>query len=146
MDDKKLDFVRKYLYYLSKHSTCLRRRVGAFIENENGAIVACGWNGAPEECLTCEEKGCIRQQKQVPSGTHHELCRGIHAEQFAINHAAKEGYSINNGILYCTTYPCSMCAKSIISSGIHTVYYIEDYPDDLAKELFREAKITVQKI
>lgn len=146
MNEEKIGFVKKYLKYLSNKSTCLRRKVSAFIEDEKGSIVSCGWNGAPEECASCEETGCVREQKKVASGTHHELCRGIHAEQFAINKAAKEGYNINNGTLYCTTYPCSMCAKSIISSGIRTVYYIEDYPDNLAKELFREAKITVLKI
>lgn len=133
----------KYAKTISEKSTCLSRHVGAVIVKDN-QILATGYNGAPAKLPSCEAGGgCLRRQMNIPSGTRHELCRGVHAEQDAINYAAKMGISIYGSTLYCTTYPCSMCAKSIISSGIKTIYYIEGYPDDLAKELFSHTNIEI---
>lgn len=38
--------------------------------------------------------------------------------------------------LYCTTYPCHLCARHIISSGIGSVVYIEPYPKSLTETLY----------
>jgi dCMP deaminase len=78
-------------------------------------------------------KICYREN--VPSGQRSELCRAAHAEQNAINFAAKYGISIDGSVMYSTNYPCSWCAKSIVNSGIARVIYITDYPDNLAKEI-----------
>ncbi|HPM01137.1 MAG TPA: deaminase, partial [Candidatus Cloacimonadota bacterium] len=77
----------------------------------------------------------------VPSGTMHELCRGVHAEQNAIVQSAINGTSIRNATLYCTNHPCSICAKMIINAEIRNVYIADDYPDPLAKEMFAEAGV-----
>lgn len=66
-----------------------------------------------------------------------EYGRIIHAEMNAITDAARLGTPINNTTLYCTTFPCHLCAKHIISSGISKVVYIEPYPKSYAKELYR---------
>lgn len=48
-----------------------------------------------------------------------EFSRAVHAEMHAIISAAKKsGDGIQNGILYCTTYPCHNCARHIVASGI----------------------------
>lgn len=138
--DKIIKNFMDYATWISGKSTCLRRKVGAVIVKED-VILSCGYNGAPAPTTLCCETGCLRQKNNVPSGQRHELCRGVHAEQSAINQAAKYGISLDQAILYCTTYPCSMCAKSIINSGIKKVYYQESYPDPLAKALFAETDI-----
>ncbi len=66
-----------------------------------------------------------------------EYGRIIHAEMNAITDAARLGTPIDNTTLYCTTFPCHLCAKHIISSGIAKVVYIEPYPKSYAKELYR---------
>lgn len=81
----------------------------------------------------------------IPSGTRHELCRGVHAEQNAIIQAAYFGVSVNDSTIYTTTYPCSMCAKILINAGIKEVVYSEGYVDDLSKKLFAETNITVRE-
>jgi dCMP deaminase len=86
--------------------------------------------------------GCARQG--VPSGQRSELCRAAHAEQNAINFAARYGISIEGATLYTTHYPCSWCAKSIVNAGIARVIYDENYPDPLAKEIL--SAIQVQPI
>lgn len=67
-----------------------------------------------------------------------EYGRIIHAEMNAITDAARKGINIENSTLYCTTFPCHLCAKHIISSGINKVVYIEPYPKSYAKELYRD--------
>ncbi len=67
-----------------------------------------------------------------------EYGRIIHAEMNAITDAARKGISVEDSVLYCTTFPCHLCAKHIISSGIKRVVYIEPYPKSYATELYRD--------
>ena len=80
----------------------------------------------------------------VPSGTRHELCRGVHAEQNAVAQAAYFGISVKGATLYTTTFPCSLCAKILINSGITDVIYEEGYMDDLSKEILSEAELNIR--
>ncbi len=117
---------------VARRSTCLRRNVGAVIV-KGKQIVSTGYNGASAGHPHCLEIGCAREG--VPSGQRSELCRAAHAEQNAINFAARYGIPIEGATLYTTHYPCSWCAKSIVNSGISRVVFGEDYPDPLAKEV-----------
>lgn len=126
-----------------KRSTCLRRGVGAVIVRDK-RIMATGYNGVPTGIAHCSERGCLREQMQVPSGQRHELCRGLHAEQNAIIQAAHLGLSIDGGTLYCTNQPCVICAKMIINAGIKRVVIAEGYPDPLAEEMLAEAGIAAE--
>jgi cytidine deaminase len=60
----------------------------------------------------------------------------VHAEMFALSEAARRGLSVQRGSLYCTTFPCHMCARHIIAAGIERVIYIEPYPKSMTQELF----------
>lgn len=119
---------------IAEQSTCLRRQVGAVAVREN-YILATGFNGAPRGIPHCEEVGCIRQERGIPSGTQHELCRGAHAEQNVIACAAYNGVSLSGATLYVTHYPCAQCAKILINAGFAIIYYMNDYDDKLAKDL-----------
>jgi deoxycytidylate deaminase len=68
-----------------------------------------------------------------------EYSRVIHAEMNAICDAARQGRSLQDAILYCTTFPCHMCAKHIIASGLAEVVFLEPYPKSLASELHSDA-------
>src|SRR5882724_4975159 len=57
----------------------------------------------------------------------------------AITDAARRGISIKNGVLYSTTFPCHLCARHIVSSGIQRVVYIEPYPKSLAEDLYSDS-------
>ncbi|NCA74186.1 MAG: cytidine deaminase [Gammaproteobacteria bacterium] len=129
---------------VATRSTCIRRQVGAVIVKDK-RVLSTGYNGAPKGSRHCEELGCIREILDVPSGTRHELCRGVHAEQNAVVQAAYFGVSVKDASIYTTTYPCSMCAKIIINAGIIEIVYGEGYPDDLSKELLGESGITVRR-
>ena len=129
---------------VSSRSTCVRRRVGAVIVKEK-RVLSTGYNGSPKGTRHCEELGCIREQMNIPSGTRHELCRGVHAEQNAVAQAAYFGVSVKGATIYTTTHPCSMCAKILINAGIKEIVYDEGYADDLSKELLSETDVLIRK-
>ena len=138
------DYFMKITYLVSERSTCTRRRVGA-VAVKDKRILATGYNGAPAGVPHCLEVGCLREQLGIPSGQRHEICRGLHAEQNVIIQAAVHGINIQGAELYCTTHPCVLCSKMLINCGIRRIYYAEDYPDDLATAMLREAGVTVEQ-
>lgn len=124
--------ISKDQYYLNiaeqvaQRSTCLRRKYGAVIVN-NDEIIATGYNGAPRGEQNCIDIGtCKRDAMCVPKGERYELCRSVHAEQNAIISAARK--DMLGGTIYITglesdgTYanpaPCIMCRRFIINAGI----------------------------
>ena len=128
-------------------SSCYQqnRHVGAVIV-KNKRIIATGYNGAPQGIESCMEKGeCLRKKLGIESGTRHEICYAVHAEQNAIIQAARVGCSVEGCTLYCTHQPCVICAKIIINSGIKRVVYKEGYPDDFSLTLFKEADVKLEK-
>ena len=126
-------------------STCLRRQVGAVIVKDK-RVLSTGYNGAPRGLRHCDEMGCVRADMQIPSGERHELCRGVHAEQNAIIQAAVFGVSIKGATMYSTHHPCCSCAKIIINAGIEELFYLDDYVDEMSRDLLREASVRVEKL
>lgn len=128
---------------VAKRSTCLRNQVGAlFVKNKR--ILSTGYNGAPSGLDHCDQVGCAREG--VASGTRHELCRAVHAEQNAIIQAALHGVSIEGSTLYCTHQPCILCAKMMINASVSRVVYQESYPDETALGFLEEAGIEVMRL
>lgn len=65
-----------------------------------------------------------------------DYCQSIHAEESAILQVAKlGGTSLNGTNLYSTTFPCLLCAKVIIQTGISKIIYNEAYPIEEAWDL-----------
>ncbi len=133
-----MERIDKKNYYLDiaesvlERSTCLRRKYGAVIVN-NDEIVSTGYNGSPRGCTNCNEKGiCIREELNVPRGTKYELCSSVHAEQNALLSASRRetlaadiylvGKSVADDSYIKNSEPCSLCKKLIINSGIENVY------------------------
>ena len=146
-----MERVSKHNYYLdiaqtvAERATCMRKKFGAIIV-KNDSIISTGYNGAPAGIKSCIEKGeCLRRKLEIPSGTKHELCFAVHAEQNAIIQAAKYGINISGATLYCTHQPCVICAKIIINAGITRVVYKNGYPDEFSLQLFNEANVAVEK-
>lgn len=108
-------------------------------------ILSTGYNGAPRHLPHCEEIGCLRDKLKIPSGERQEICRGLHAEQNAIIQAAMHGTGVKGSALYCTHQPCLTCAKMIINVGIGKVVFQGNYPDSLALEMLKEAKVKLIK-
>lgn len=68
-----------------------------------------------------------------------EFGRSVHAEMAALMSAARLGISVRDATLFCTTFPCHMCARHIVASGIKRVVYVEPYPKSKAKQLHQDS-------
>lgn len=130
------EFLANLVKEIAKRSTCLRHQDGALI-TRGLHIISIGYNGTPTGLVHCEDIGCLRAIQYVPSGQRHELCRGAHADINAIVFAAKYGISVEGATMWCSRHPCTYCAKAIVNAGISEVVYLEDYPDDLSKEMLQ---------
>lgn len=130
---------------VSKRSTCLRRKVGALVVKDR-RILATGYNGTPSGIKHCSEVGCLREKLKIPSGQRHELCRGLHAEQNVLLQASLHGVSLKGSMIYVTNQPCIICAKMIINAGIVEVVMADHYPDAMAMNFLKEAKIKVREV
>jgi len=153
-------------HHVARRSTCFRRSVGAVIVKDKHLLTT-GYNGVPAGIIHCIHRGCIRmgnpnielyavksteeireffsKYHEVPSGQYHELCIGVHAEQNAIIQAAYFGISIRGADIYSTTFPCIICAKMIINSGIRRIVYDSEYIDSMSVEMLKESGIIVEK-
>ncbi len=139
------EYFLRIAHEVAGRSTCLRRKVGAVLVRDK-RILTTGYNGAPRGILHCEERGCLREELGVPSGERHELCRGLHAEMNALIQAAVHGVGVEGGAIYCTNQPCSLCTKMLINAGVRRVVMSDAYPDDLATELAREARMEIVQL
>jgi dCMP deaminase len=126
---------------IGKRSTCTRRNIGAVVVKDN-YVVSTGFNGAPRNLPHCSEIGCLRDELKIPSGTRHEICRGVHAEQNAIIRG--DPLRMEGATMYVNAKPCKICAKMIVNSGIKKVVYIEFYPDNEGVEILKEAGIQLK--
>ncbi|MFH1638792.1 MAG: dCMP deaminase family protein [Chloroflexota bacterium] len=136
------EYFLKIASVVAERATCLRHHVGAVTVRDKH-ILSTGYNGAPAGAKDCLELGCLRDELGIPSGTRHEICRGIHAEQNAIIQASLHGVSIEGATIYCTHTPCVLCAKMLVNTRIKRFVTFGKYEDDSFLKLFREAEIEV---
>ncbi len=134
------EYFLKIASVVAERATCRRHHVGAVTVRDKH-ILSTGYNGAPAGAQDCLELGCLRDELKIPSGTRHEICRGIHAEQNTIIQAGLHGVSIEGSTLYCTHSPCVLCAKMLVNARIKRFVTFGRYNDDAFMELFRHAGI-----
>lgn len=134
------EYFLKVASVVSERSTCRRHHIGAVAVRDKH-ILATGYNGAPSGLKDCLELGCLRDELNIESGTRHEICRAIHAEQNVIIQAALHGISLSGATIYATHSPCILCAKILVNAKIKRLVTFGSYADDSFKELFKEAGI-----
>jgi dCMP deaminase len=136
------EYFLKIASVVAERSTCRRHHIGA-VAVKDKHILATGYSGAPAGAKDCLELGCLRDELGIPSGTRHEICRAIHAEQNVIIQAGLHGVSLEGATVYCTHTPCVLCAKMLVNARIKRFVSFGKYSDDTFIELFREAGIQV---
>lgn len=132
-------------YEQAQKSVCLRTKIGTVFVKD-GQIIAQGYNNMTGDINDCAEVGCIRDIMKIPSGQRREVCRAICAKQLAISEAARNGIKLDGSVAYITTFPCHVCAKLLVSSGISEIVYDKDYPDELSEKFLEEAGTNIRKI
>ena len=136
------DYFLKIAAVVAERSTCRRRHVGAVAVKQKH-ILTTGYNGAPAGVPDCLELGCLRDENNIPSGTRHEICRAVHAEQNVIIQAAQHGVNLEGATVYCTHTPCVLCAKMLANARIKRYVSFGHYADDAFLELFNQTGIEV---
>lgn len=115
---------------IRKRAACIRRQVGAVILDENGRIVATGYNGAVSGALHCTDGGCPRgADRTVPvlnvsagngmAGA--PPCIAWHAERNAIVWALKHNAHMPTCTLYISCPSCPDCARLAAGVGLGRV-------------------------
>jgi len=100
------------------------RQVGAVLVLENGeCLEACNKHMPTEHTPYIDGD----PRNTLKKGYGIELCSAIHAEANVIAKAAKIGIKTNNGSIFVSTFPCPVCSRLIIKSGIKKVFFHEGY-------------------
>jgi len=106
---------------------------------KNGRWFSKARQGTEIGALVDEAIGHVGDLKDAQLMDILEFGRIVHAEMTAISEAARLGISVRNATLYCTTFPCHICARHIIAAGLRRVVYIEPYSKSLAAELYPDS-------
>ncbi len=130
---------------VGSRGTCDRGRSGAVIVKDK-RILCTGYVGAPVGLPDCDQVGHEMHNVTHEDGSITKHCvRTAHAEQNAINNAARVGVSVLGGTLYCKMTPCYKCGQSIINSGIVRVVTLNDYHASReTKNIFKKAKVKLE--
>lgn len=138
------EYFMKIAETVAERSTCIRRKVGAVAVRDNRILVtgySCAPSGIPN-CIDYPDR-CIREALSIPSGTQHEVCHAVHAEQNLIIQAMTAQKTLQDATVYVTCHPCYICTKMLISCGIEAVVVKGGYADDMARAVLKEAGIDV---
>jgi len=128
------EYFKNIVQVTAERSPCKRLNVGCIFV-KNNRIISQGYNGF---LPGYPHKSIIRD--------NHEQAT-VHAEQNAICDCAKRGVSCNDCIAYITHYPCIICTRCMLASGITHIKYIDDYKnDELVKEFCNQGNIIIEKI
>ena len=125
---------------VAARSTCTRHGFGAVITNDKHEIVATGFNGVVRGAPHCEDIGCIKDEQNIESGMGHGICPAVHAEQNAMIQAGRNSLGCT---LYVNAYPCKICARMVVNSGIRKVVVSGDYADKDGLKILEAAGIEV---
>lgn len=117
------NYFKEIVLVTRKRSACERLQVGCLLVKDN-RIISQGYNGF---LPGCPHQSIVRN--------NHEQAT-IHAEQNALADCAKRGVSCLNSTAYVTHYPCIICCRLLLASGIKEIKYIHDYKNDELVDVF----------
>ena len=125
---------KKILLATAERSPCHRLQVGCVLVKDK-RIISQGYNGFLPGAA----------HKSVVRNNHEQAT--VHAEQNAICDCAKRGVSCEGATAYITHYPCIICCRLLLASGIKKIYYLEDYKnDELVCHLCEQVNVPVEKL
>lgn len=128
------DYFKEIVQVTSKRSPCHRLQVGCLLVKDN-RIISQGYNGF---LPGCPHESIVRD--------NHEQAT-IHAEQNALCDCAKRGVSSQDCVAYITHYPCLICTRLLLASGVSQIKYIHDYKNDELVSYFLDQKmVSLHKI
>mgnify|MGYP006075532757 CR=1 FL=1 len=128
------DYFKKIVSVTCERSPCERLKVGCLLVKDN-RIVSQGYNGFLPDC----------PHESIVRNGHEQAT--VHAEQNAIADCAKRGAVCDDTIAYITHYPCIICTRLLLASGIKEIKYIDDYKnDELVVHFCQQKKVNITKL
>jgi dCMP deaminase len=128
------EYFKEIVQVTAKRSPCERLQVGCLLVKDN-RIISQGYNGF---LPGCDHKSIVRDGHEQAT---------VHAEQNSISDCAKRGVSCDGCIAYITHYPCIICCRILLASGISHIKYINNYRNDELVQYFTENMgVTIEKI
>ena len=128
------EYFKEIVQCTTKRSSCTRLKVGCLLVKDN-RIISQGYNGFLPGC----------PHKSIMRDNHEQAT--VHAEQNAICDCAERGVSSADCVAYISHYPCIICCRLLIASGIKEIKYIEDYHNDKLVTYFTDqANVSICKI
>ena len=128
------EYFKRLVEMTSTRSKCKRLQVGCILVRDN-RIISQGYNG------------------HLPGLKHESIVRNnheqatLHAEQNALVDCAKRGVSCDKCTAYVTHYPCIICCRLLLASGIKEIKYLNDYKnDELVKYFSDQMKVPITKL
>jgi dCMP deaminase len=113
----------------------------------NGKILLEGFNEQLKGEKYCQNGICTRQELGLTKGKDPHIVCSLHAEASIVAQAANKGISLDECDVYVTTFPCIICARSLVKAGIKHLYYMTDYTDgNQARSLLEANNIEVINI
>ena len=128
------EYFKEICLVTKKRSPGERLQVGCILVKDN-RIISQGYNGF---LPGCDHLSIVRD--------NHEQAT-IHAEQNAIADCAKRGVQCKDSTAYITHYPCIICTRILLASGISKIKYINDYKNDKLVDYFcKQTNVEIEKI
>ena len=128
------EYFKRLVEMTSTRSKCERLQVGCILVRDN-RIISQGYNG------------------HLPGLKHESIVRNnheqatLHAEQNALVDCAKRGVSCDKCTAYVTHYPCIICCRLLLASGIKEIKYLNDYKnDELVKYFSDQMNVPIKKL
>lgn len=137
------EFDRKFLRRAGKEaekSSDWWRHIGA-VAVKNGKIVCVAHNHHLPSDYHLYAFGDPRSS--FNAGERPEVYTSIHAEAEIIASAARNGISLENAVLYATTFPCPNCARLLVIAGIKKVCYAQGYSLRDAENILRAGGVEI---
>lgn len=129
---------------LCDRSSCLYRT--GCLAVKNGKVILEAFNETLPGEKYCQDGECIRKKLGLKNGAEIGKVCSIHAEANLIAQAAAQVISLQGADIYVTTFPCYVCAKSLVKAEIGRLFYMSDYATNDGLRFFKAAKIPVVKI
>ena len=127
-------YFKEIVQVTSRRSPCERLKVGCLLVKDN-RIISQGYNGFLPGCI---HKSLVRDGHEQAT---------VHAEQNALCDCAKRGVSCKDSTAFVTHYPCIICTRLLLASGISSIKYIDDYKnDELVKYFCDQLNVNISKI
>lgn len=128
------EYFKAIVQVTATRSPCERLHVGCLLVRDH-RIVSQGYNGF---LPGCDHVSIVRDGHEQAT---------VHAEQNCIADSARRGVSCEGCVAYITHYPCIMCCRLLLATGIRHIKYINDYHnDELVAKLSSKMGVVIEQI